>query len=88
MLLRPEDQKNFLISKAGVTAEDFDKAYNSFTVKSRMKRGDQRIRSFSISGVPALIVNGKYVVTGSTAGSAEAMTDVVDFLIAQERAAN
>tara|TARA_B100001250_G_scaffold404238_2_gene419889 strand:- start:878 stop:1510 length:633 start_codon:yes stop_codon:yes gene_type:complete len=88
MLLRPDDQKAFLVEKAGVTPDEFDKAYNSFTVKSRMKRGDQRIRAFQINGVPALIVNGKYVVNASTAGSQEAMIDVVDFLIEKERAGN
>ena len=84
-LLTPEDQKAFLVEKAGVTEAEFDKAYSSFTVKSRMKRGDQRIRKFGINGVPALIVNGKYVVNATTAGSQDKMIDVVNFLIEKER---
>ncbi|MCY0965686.1 thiol:disulfide interchange protein DsbA/DsbL [Parathalassolituus penaei] len=86
-LLTQEEQRDFVVKNGGVSAEDFDKAYNSFTVKSRMKQGDQRIRSFNISGVPALIVQGKYVVSASTAGGQENMTSVVDKLIEQERAA-
>lgn len=84
-LLTPEDQRDFLNVKAGVSAEDFDKAYESFTVRSRMTRGDKRIRSFRIGGVPALIVNGKYVIDASSAGSQEEMLNVADFLIEQER---
>jgi len=86
-LLDKDDQRDFLIEKAGISAEDFDKAYQSFTVKSRMKQGDQRIRAFKINGVPALIVQGKYVVSASTAGGQEAMLDVVDYLIEKERQA-
>lgn len=86
-LLKPEDQRDFVVKHAGVSAAEFDKVYNSFTVKSRMSQGDQRVRSFKISGVPALIVQGKYVVSGATAGGQENMTAVVDFLIEKERAA-
>ena len=86
-LLRREDQRDFLVEHAGVTAADFDKAYDSFAVQSRMKQGDQRIRDFKINGVPALIIQGKYVVNSTTAGSQEAMLKVADFLIAKERAA-
>ncbi len=86
-LLSRDDQRDFLVEKAGVSEKDFEKAYESFTVKSRMKQGDQRIRAFGISGVPALIVQGKYVVTASTAGGQKNMLNVVDYLIAKERAA-
>jgi len=86
-LLDRSEQRDFLMEKAGVSAEDFDKAYDSFAVKSRMKQGDQRVRAFKISGVPALIIQGKYVVDASSAGSQEAMLKVADFLIAKERKA-
>lgn len=86
-LLTRSDQRDFLVSKAGVSEADFDKAYESFAVKSRMKQADQRIRAFGISGVPALIVQGKYVVDSGSAGGMDQMLKVVDHLIAQERKA-
>lgn len=86
-LLDRDDQRDFLVEKAGIAEKDFDKAYESFTVKSRMKQADQRIRAFKISGVPALIVQGKYVVDASSAGGQDKMLDVVDYLIAKERLA-
>ena len=86
-LLSREDQRAFLVAKTGVTAEAFDKAYDSFTVKSRMKQGDQRIRAFGINGVPAIIVQGKYVVDAASAGGQHNITKVVDHLIAIEREA-
>tara|TARA_Y100001949_G_C15946944_1_gene312907 strand:- start:166 stop:807 length:642 start_codon:yes stop_codon:yes gene_type:complete len=86
-LLSEDDQRDFLVENAGISEKDFDKVYDSFTVKSRMKQGDKRIRSFKISGVPALIVNGKYIVSASTAGGQDKMTAVVDHLIEKERQA-
>ena len=87
-LLKKEDQRDFLVQNTDVTAEQFDKAYGSFAVNSRMKRGDKRIRAFGLNGVPALVVNGKYVINGTMAGSQEAMLDVADYLIEKERSAN
>lgn len=86
-LLDKDEQRDFLMANAGVSAADFDKAYDSFAVKSRMKQGDQRIRAFKINGVPALIIQGKYVITASTAGGQDEMLKVADYLIAKERAA-
>ena len=40
---------------------------------------------YKITGVPAIIVNGKYMVSGSTAGSFENVTKVIDLLIERER---
>lgn len=84
-LLTPEEQRDFVVSNSSVSAEDFDKTYRSFGVSSRMKQADKRVRSFNITGVPALIINGKYIVDASSAGSQEAMLEVADFLINKER---
>lgn len=86
-LLSKSDQRKFMVENAGVSAADFDKAYDSFTVRSRMKQADQRIRAFGINGVPAIIVQGKYVVDASSAGGQRNILKVVDFLIEKERQA-
>ena len=83
-LLKKDEQRAFF-ADYGVSAEDFDKAYNSFTVKSRLKQTDKRVRGFKISGVPAVVVNGKYVVDAGSAGGAGNIFKVVNYLIEQER---
>ena len=83
-LQRKSEQQEFFAAY-GVSAEDFDKAYNSFTVKSRLQQGDKRIRAYRVSGVPAIVVNGKYLVDASSAGGQKNMFKVVDYLIEQER---
>lgn len=83
-LQRKSAQQEFF-SVYGVSEEDFNKAYDSFTVKSRLQQGDKRIRAYRVSGVPAIVVNGKYLVDAASAGGQHNMFKVVDYLIAQER---
>ena len=44
--------------------------------------------AYRATGVPAIIVNGKYRITGQTAGSNPEMLLVADYLIQMEREAN
>ena len=74
-------------SQFGVTEEKFKKAYNSFSVKSKVEQAAARGVSYRVTGVPVLIVNGKYRVEPGLAGSFERMLKIADFLIAKERAA-
>lgn len=71
----------------GVEREKFNKAYDSFGVNAKLERSQSIVRGARLMGVPALIVNGKYTVTASMAGSHERMLEVADYLIEQEREA-
>lgn len=86
-LVTKDEQRKFVMKIAKVTAEDFDKAYDSFSVRSRMKQANQRIQAFGINGVPAMIVQGKYIVDASSANGQNNILKVVDFLIEKERQA-
>ena len=70
----------------GVSAADFDKAFDSFGINSLVRQADARARSAKISGTPSIMVNGKYLVTARKAGSQANMLKVADFLIEQELA--
>ncbi|MDR2788515.1 MAG: thiol:disulfide interchange protein DsbA/DsbL [Candidatus Accumulibacter sp.] len=48
----------------GVDARRFSEAWNSFSVNSKMKRADQMARNHRIQGVPAIVVDGRYLVGG------------------------
>lgn len=82
-----ESLAEFFAEKADVDREKFNKVYNSFGVNAKMDRGQSIIRGARITGVPALIVNGKYTVTAGMAGSHENMLKVADYLIEKEREA-
>lgn len=71
----------------GVDKAAFLKSYNSFGVNALMQKAQSKIRGARITGVPALIVNGKYRISGSDAGSYENMLKIADFLVEKEREA-
>ncbi len=60
------DDKSILewVTAQGVDAKTFSDAYSSFGVISKTKRADQLAQATKIRGVPALVVDGRYLVTG------------------------
>lgn len=72
-------------ANADVAPEAFRAAYSSFGVDRRMRQGDQRVRQFRITGVPTLIINGKYRTTASRARGYRETIQLIDYLIEQER---
>jgi thiol:disulfide interchange protein DsbA len=69
----------------GVKQAEFDKAYGSFALNSKMSSAKKKLRAYEITGVPSMVVNGKYRITAETAGSQRKMLEVVDFLIKKEK---
>ena len=76
--------KKFFI-KHNVNKKEFKKAYESDEVDTKVKQAYVMGQRYKITGVPAIIVNGKYMVSGSTAGSFENVTKIIDMLIEKER---
>ncbi len=79
-----EDELAKFFADHGVKDEDFRAAYNSFLVDAKMRQAETMGARYGITGVPALIVNGKYRVTATTAKSQENMLNVTNQLIQKE----
>lgn len=71
--------------KLGVDEAKFSKMFDSFAVTMKLRQGDSKLRGYGITGVPSMVVNGKYRVTAQMAGSHQKMLDVVDYLVGKER---
>lgn len=82
----PEQLADF-VAEQGVDKGQFLKTYDSFAVRNRLAKADKLVRSYQISGVPEMVVNGKYRIELQKAGGFEQMLEVVDFLVEKERAA-
>ncbi|MEJ2766771.1 DsbA family protein [Photobacterium sp. MCCC 1A19761] len=65
----------------GVEAEAFDGAFNSFAVNSMVNRFDKGFQDSGLTGVPALIVNNKYLVQTGKIASTEEYFELVNFLL-------
>lgn len=75
-------------SPLGIEKSEFTKLYDSFAVNMKLKQGESKLRGYEITGVPAMVVNGKYRVTAASAGSHQKMLEVVDYLVERERTAD
>jgi thiol:disulfide interchange protein DsbA len=81
-----EDVREFF-GDIGVDAKSFDETFDSFAVQAKVRRAADLTRRYGITGVPALVVNGKYVVEGPMAKSYENMLRIVNALVEKETAA-
>lgn len=75
-----------IFERFGVSEEEFEKAWNSFEVNQKMRVAADLARRYSISSVPAIIVNGKYKTSAGNAGSYPNLVELIDELIARESA--
>ena len=71
----------------GVNETQFHEAYNSFVVDAKMRQAPLMATRYGITGVPTVVINGKYKTNGTLAGSQENMIEVMNTLIKQESTA-
>jgi thiol:disulfide interchange protein DsbA len=86
-MMRSMEELAEFYSQFGVDKEKFLATSGSFAVEARLKKDQQKVQSYGITGTPSLVLNGKYRIAGSAAvPSFDVMLDVVDFLIEAESA--
>jgi len=72
----------------GVSREEFENAFNSFTVSTKLQRADELNRRYRISSVPSIVVNGKYTTNATMAGGYDRLIELIDELAAREYSDN
>ena len=87
-MLQNEDQIAELFAQHGISQSDFDSAFNSFSVRTKVNQAEKRMSDYGIRSTPNMIVNGKYLVaTGENVRTQQEMLEIVDFLVEKERIA-
>ena len=87
-MLQNEGQISELFLEHGVSQEDFDRTFNSFSVRTKVNQAEARMQDYGIRSTPNMIVNGKYLITtAENVRTQQEMLDVVDFLVEKERQA-
>ncbi len=69
------------LTKHGVDAEKYKAAYRSFTVETKLKRALQMTQAYRIDGVPALAVQGRYVMSATSIPDRQDLLKAVDRVI-------
>jgi thiol:disulfide interchange protein DsbA len=85
-LATPKEMAEFLAGQ-GVDPDAFLKTYGSFGVKSQMEKAKKLAIAYQVTGVPVLVINGKYRLDLGSAGGMQQAVALADHLIARERAA-
>jgi thiol:disulfide interchange protein DsbA len=82
--LETEDELAKFFVAHGVNENEFRTTYNSFLVDTKIRQAATTAGRYGITGVPAIIINGKYKTNGPLAGSHEKMLEVINQLIQKE----
>ncbi|MFZ5960195.1 thiol:disulfide interchange protein DsbA/DsbL [Pseudomonas sp. QL9] len=83
-LATPEEMADFLAAQ-GVDKDKFLSTYDSFAIKGQIEKDKKLAMAYQISGVPTMVINGKYRFDIGSAGGPDKALELADFLIAKER---
>ena len=79
----PKDEAELkqIFVENGVDGKKFDAAYNSFAVNSMQKTFDKQFKQSTLTGVPGVLVNNKYIVLPNEIRSYDEYNDLVKYLL-------
>ena len=87
-MLMDEAEIYALFKKHGVTEEEFQSRFRSFTVESKINRAQRLTRKYKIRSTPSMIINGKYIANGPSTRTFEDMIAVSKQLAEREFLSN
>ncbi|HYG31550.1 MAG TPA: thiol:disulfide interchange protein DsbA/DsbL [Methylophilaceae bacterium] len=86
--LNPSDDKaaiDWITRQGGLDRKKVAETFNSFSVNTKVMRAVQIFRASGATGVPALIIDGKYLTSSTMAGGNDEVIKVADHIIANVR---
>ncbi len=86
IILQQKDVLTDWIEKQGLDRKKFSAAYDSFSMGGKIQRSNQRAQSYGITGVPSMVIDGKYMISTAQSGNYENMLKTADELLKQVRA--
>lgn len=81
--LRDVDSIARFLAANGIDESKFRDSFNSFAIETKIARAKQLIQQYQVTGVPTVIIDGKYRVSASTAGGYQQTIDVIEQLTAE-----
>jgi thiol:disulfide interchange protein DsbA len=73
-----------VFTQQGVSAEDFSNTWKSFEVAQKLRVAKDLARRYTITGVPEIVVNGKYRTGAAEAGGYPKLIEVRNELVERE----
>lgn len=69
------------VESEGGSAKDVTDTYDSFAVNTKVNFAKTMSKRYGVSGVPAIIVDGRYSTSVSQAGDTKTLFEVINFLV-------
>ncbi|MCX7627913.1 MAG: thiol:disulfide interchange protein DsbA/DsbL [Methylophilaceae bacterium] len=82
--VRPNDDAgliDWIARQGGLDRKKVEETYNSFSVNTKMMRASQLFRASGATGVPSLVIGGRFLTSSTLAGGNEAALKTADYLI-------
>ena len=86
--MRTIDELASFYAQHGIDKAKFLATSSSFEVESKMSRAKEMVKNYGVDGTPSIVVNGKYRVTGASAGGYPQLIELVDWLVNKELASS
>ena len=87
--LNPTDEKAaiaWVTQQSGMDKLKVEQAFKSFTINTNLNRAAQIFRASGATGVPSLVIDGKYITSSTMSGGNEQALKVADYIIGNVRA--
>ena len=86
--LNPTDEAAaiaWVTAQSGLDKLKVEQAFKSFTTNTNLNRAAQLFRTSGATGVPTLVIDGKYITSATQAGGNEQALKVADYIIGNVR---
>ena len=83
-VLNPTDEKaaiDWVTKASGMDKLKVEQAFKSFTINTNLNRAAQIFRSSGATGVPSLIIDGKFITSSTMSGGNAEALKVADYII-------
>lgn len=82
--IRSMDDIAAFYAEHGVPKDKFMQTANSMVVESQLANAARMVPAYGVDGTPTIIVNGKYRLTGASAGGYPKVIELVEWLVKKE----
>jgi protein dithiol oxidoreductase (disulfide-forming) len=82
--LNPTDEKatiDWMTAQSGLDRLKVEQAFKSFTINTNLNRAAQIFRASGATGVPSIVIDGKYITSSTMSGGNEQALKVADYII-------
>ncbi len=87
--LNPTDEKAtiaWVTSQSGFDKLKVEQAFKSFTINTNLNRAAQIFKASGATGVPSLVIDGKFITSATMSGGNEQALKTADYIITNVRA--